>query len=282
MTTSVSLSDLQLKKLRLLTEKAGFDYESDNANSRSIYNFYAQRYGIIIINDWGGDNDSQYTVIDAKTKALVNGKELDLKIAEILETENKSKRTVEHVKNNNDGKIHTITSTAYVQPNSKTLEAILSNIKAEIPPAIKIEAARKFQQKIYSEIKDLTLEEQIIRQIELAAGLQMCNDVVAESFKLKKAKAYREIQQEQFKSQIKANKKAPRTPKPEKVKHSKQDAGIWNMLPNGATQEQFEAKKAQMRALGLLEILEKSKDSSPKEEKKFNISTTKSKEESYG
>lgn len=280
MTETVNLTEKQISKINVLIEKAELNFETDDINKCSIYKFYAQRYGIIIIASWIADED-EFKVLDAKTKAPINGKELDLKIQEIMNEYSKAKRTIEHVKDSNDGKIHTITSTSYVQPNSKILDIILNSAKAELPLNIRIEAARRVTQKTYSELKDLTFEQLLERQIEMLESLRICNDLIAEQFKAKKSKAYNQIEQAHRSAQIKANKKQPKASKVQQPKMSKQDQGIWNMLAKGATQEQFESKKAQMRAMGLLDILEESKNLSSTEDKKFSISTTKSKEESY-
>lgn len=286
MTETLDLLNKKINdKIKHLTEKAGFDFESDNANSRSIYNLYAHRYGIIIINDWGGDNESQYTVIDAKTKEPITGKDLNTKLQDIISQESKAKRTLEHVPNEHNGKIHTITSTAYVHPNAQILEAILNKAKCEIPLEKRIEVVRRCDQEILPKIKDLTFEQVLEQVLYLERSLQIHNDLLAEFFKVKNAKAYKEVQQEHYKAQIKANKKQPKAPKvptEPKVKMSKQDEGIWKTLSKGATQEQFEAKKR-----ALLAILNDSQDSPSPEnesssEKKFNISTTSVKEQTFG
>ena len=283
MTEILNLTEKQISKIKTLVEKAEMNFESDNENKCSIYNFYAHRYGIIIIDQWGADNDSQYSVIDSKTKAQITGKDLDLKIQEIINEYSKSKRTLEHAENDHSGKFHTITSTAYIHPNAKLLNAILQEAKIEVPMNVKIEAARRFMQQTYSELKDLTLEQQIIRQCELQAGLQACNDLIAQGYKkVHKTKALK-LEEAHRAAQIKATKKQPRMAKTNepKVKMSKLDQGIWNIIGKNATQEQFETKKAQMRAMGLLDILEDSKNSSD-ESKKFNISTTSVKEQTFG
>jgi len=265
-TLNTTLSESQLKKVKALAENTGLNFETDNVNKLQIYNFYAKRYGITIICDWTADNDNEYKVIDATTKAPITGKTLDIKIAEILNEENKAKRTIEHVKNNNDGKIHSITSTSYVHPNAKILEAILKEAKVELPLNVRVELARRYMQEAFTEIKELTLEQNLEQIIRHESYLRALNDVVNEQYRAKnKVKAAR-IDEVHRSAQIKAHKSKPKIRKSSEPKMSKQDKSILSIVGND------EAKRK-----ALMAILE----DSPVEQK-FSISTTKSKEESYG
>jgi len=282
--TLTSLSESQLKKIKFLVEKAEMNFESDNENKCSIYNFYAQRYGIIIINDWASDNDNEFKVIDSKSKAAIVGKDLDVKIAEILQEFTKAKRTIEHTKTNNDGKIHTITSTSYVHPNAKLLEAILKEAKVEIPLNIRVELARRFMQEAQAELKELTLEQQLEQVIRHEIYLKVCNDLVAEGFKVKNKKAHAKLEEAHSSAQIKAHKSKPKIKKAQEPKMSKQDSGILKMLDKNASKEQIEAKRKALLAIlnDSSENDSQENESESSESKKFNISTTSIKEQTFG
>lgn len=277
--TLSSIDEKQIKKINRLIERAEFDYESDAEKQASVYKLYAKRFGIIIVVSWKSDED-EFTILNTEDGKPIYGSKLDIKLNEIIEAFRDSERTLEHVQNTD--KIKSITVTANSQPSSKIIQEILQKVKIDIPFAIQAELGSKCMQRAHEKYSNLSAEDQILKLIEIESEYKVIQDLISKSFQKRNAKAYSEISQIHTIKRIKADRSAikPNRPKASelkatKSKMSKTDQSVWNILPKDATTEQFNAKKQQMIALGIL-----IEESAPKGEK-FKIETTKSTETTY-
>lgn len=262
------------KKLTTLTDHASPGI-SDIDQKATIYDFYAQRYGIKILALW--DHDQEFMVLNISSGSEITGTELDKKINEIMNEITKSQRSIDRVPKDSNGQIISVTTRPYVQPDNQVITELMKMAKIELPLARQVEIAKVNMQIAYKALEGMSELETIEFVTGLQYQLKAANDIVASQYKIRRTKSFAEMDREHRRSQVKADKKSiaisKNKDKPNKPLTEEQIAAKTKANEKAKYHEDL---RKRMELAGLVPNLNSG------DRPKVNIETTSTKETSYG